>query len=130
MWGRVICGGGMMRSKLLGLLGLGLGLSAGSCFADDLASGAQIRAALAGNTVQGSMQASGDYAEFYAKDGAVKAKDYSGSWVVRGNQMCLTYGQDPETCWGVRLNGSQLIWVGGAGDEGNGAIRPGNPNGF
>lgn len=120
----------MLAKTILRATPLILGLWPLACLAGDLATGGQIKAALAGNTVRGSMQASGDYAEFYGADGAVKAKDYTGSWRIKGDQMCLTYGQDPETCWGVRLDGASVVWVGRGGDEGAGAIQKGNPNGF
>jgi hypothetical protein len=96
--------------------------------ADTAATGDQIRAAIAGNTVQGSMTASGAYTEFYAADGAIKGKDYAGTWTVEGDKMCFNYGADPATCFGVRIAGDQVTWVGATGDEGTGTILPGNPN--
>jgi hypothetical protein len=41
-----------------------------------LASGQQLKNAITDNTVQGSMDGSGRYTEFYAKDGTVRSKDY------------------------------------------------------
>ena len=96
--------------------------------ADTHATGDQITAAIAGNTVQGSMTTSGAYTEFYAADGAIRGKDYAGSWTVEGDKMCFAYGADPATCFGVRIAGDQVIWVGATGDEGTGTILPGNPN--
>ena len=98
--------------------------------AQDLASGDAIRAAIPGNTVQGSMTASGTYAEFYAPDGVIKGADYTGTWAVEGDRMCFDYGDDPATCWNVRIAGSSVTWVTGATEEGTGTILPGNPNGF
>ena len=95
-----------------------------------LASGAEIKAAISGNTVQGSLLASGDFTEFYRNDGAILAKDYNGSWAVKGDQMCFIYGEDPETCWGVEIDGAQMIWMGEGGAEGTGTIISGNPNNF
>ena len=95
-----------------------------------LASGDEIRAVVSGNTVQGSLLASGDFTEFYREDGTILAKDYSGSWVVKGNQMCFTYGEDPETCWGVEIDGAQMVWVGEGGAEGTGTVISGNPNNY
>lgn len=94
------------------------------------ATGDEIRAAISGNTVQGSMAASGGYSEFYAADGAIKAQDYTGQWSIDGSRMCFAYGQDPATCWGARISGDQVTWVGDGGDEGTGTIKAGNPNGF
>lgn len=96
--------------------------------ADTPATGDQIRAAIAGNTVQGSMTTSGAYTEFYAADGAIKGKDYAGTWTTEGDKMCFAYGTDPATCFGVRIAGDQVTWVGATGDEGTGTILPGNPN--
>ena len=103
---------------------------ASSAMAEELAKGDAIHAAIAGNTVQGSMTASGAYAEFYAADGAIKAKDYAGNWKVDGDKMCFDYGEGAATCFGLRLAGDQVTWVGDAGDEGTGTIIAGNPNGF
>ncbi len=105
-------------------------LMASPALAQDLASGGEISAALGGNTVQGSMSASGGYTEFYAPDGTIKAADYAGAWSVQDGKMCFAYGEDPATCFGVRIAGNQVTWVGEGGDEGNGTIQPGNPNGW
>ena len=53
-----------------------------------LASGQQLKNAIAGNTVQGSMDGAGRYTEFYAKDGTVRSKDYQAKWSIEG---CLLY---------------------------------------
>ncbi len=98
--------------------------------AQDLADGAAIKAAISGNTVQGSMQASGAYTEFYAADGTIKGADYAGRWSVSGDQMCFAYGEDPAQCWGVRIAGAQVTWVGPGGEEGTGQLIAGNPQGF
>jgi len=42
--------------------------------------------------------------------------------------MCFANGTDPATCYGVKLAGDQVTWVGASGDEGTGTILPGNPN--
>lgn len=99
-------------------------------FAGDLASGGAIKAALAGNTVEGSMAASGAFAEYYAPDGSIRAAEYSGVWSVKGDKMCFAYGQDPENCWSVKISGSSVEWIGEAGAEGRGKIKPGNPGGW
>ena len=102
-------------------------LAAGSALA---ASGAEIKAAIAGNTVQGSMLGTGAYAEFYAPDGAIKGKDYTGKWSVKGDSMCFQYGADPESCWGVAITGSSVTWLKDGKEDGTGTIVPGNPNNF
>ena len=67
----------------------------GNALAGATAAGDQINAAISGNTVQGSMIASGAYTEFYGTDGVIKGKDYTGKWRVSGDTMCFQYGQDP-----------------------------------
>jgi hypothetical protein len=108
-------------------LGLGMGLAA---HAQELATADAIRGAIAGNTVRGSMQASGAFEEFYSPDGKIHGADYSGEWSLKGDRMCFAYDGNPASCWGVRLNGRDLVWVGPVGDEGTGIILPGNPNGY
>ena len=101
-----------------------------SAWAADLATGEAIRAAIAGNTVQGNMLDSGAYSEFYAVDGAIKGKDYQGTWTVEGDTMCFAYGTDPAMCWNVRLDGDRVAWVKDGADKGDGTILPGNPDNF
>jgi hypothetical protein len=101
---------------------------ASPALAEGEATGDQIRATITGNTVQGSMTASGAYTEFYAADGAIKGKDYAGTWTVEGDKMCFDYGDDPATCFGLRIAGDQVTWIGATGDEGTGTVLPGNPN--
>ena len=96
--------------------------------AQDVATAAAITAAISGNTVQGSMTTSGAYTEFYGADGVIKGKDYTAVWTLEADKMCFAYGTDPATCFGVKLAGDQVTWVGASGDEGTGTILPGNPN--
>jgi hypothetical protein len=103
---------------------------AAPAFAQDLATGDQIRAAVSGNTVMGSMSASGAYTEFYAEDGTIRSADYAGRWTVEGDTMCFAYGEDPATCWSVRLSGDQVSWLVDGNVEGSGTIVAGNPNGW
>lgn len=97
--------------------------------AQPLATGSEITAAVSGNTIQGSMSASGAYTEFYAADGSIKGKDYTGVWKVEGDKMCFSYGEAPD-CWNVRLKGEAVTWVQDGVDGGSGTIVAGNPNNF
>ena len=97
--------------------------------AQDLATSAEITAAVTDKTVQGSMSASGAYTEFYAADGTIKAKDYSGTWTVEGDKMCFSYGEAPD-CWDVRIEAETVSWVKDGVDGGTGTIVAGNPNNF
>jgi hypothetical protein len=99
-------------------------------FAEGLATGDQIRAAVSGNTVMGSMSASGAYTEFYAEDGTIRSADYAGTWTIEGDTMCFAYGEDPATCWNVTLAGDQVSWLVDGMVEGSGTILAGNPNGW
>ncbi|MFO1091602.1 MAG: hypothetical protein U1E46_18660 [Hyphomicrobiales bacterium] len=98
--------------------------------AAETATGDQIKSAISGNTVQGSMVATGVYSEFYDADGTIRGKDYKGKWRVDGDRMCFAYGTDPEACWNVRLDGTTVTWVKDGKDDGTGTIVTGNPNGF
>ncbi len=98
-------------------------------FAQDLAAGDAITAAISGNTVQGSMVSSGAYTEFYGADGVIKGKDYAGKWTIDADKMCFDYGE-AVTCYSVRIAGDQVTWVADGKDDGTGTIVPGNPNNF
>ena len=93
-------------------------------------SGAAISGAISGNTIRGSMVASGGFEEYYAPDGQVRGPDYAGSWHVQGNRLCLAYDGDPPNCWAVQINGSSVLWIGASGEEGTGTILTGNPRGY
>lgn len=95
-----------------------------------LASGAQIRQAIAGNTVAGSMDASGRYTEYYAADGSVRAKGYKARWSIEGNSMCWVYEGQPKDCWQAEIKGRRVRWVKDGKVLGNGAVAKGNPNGY
>jgi hypothetical protein len=97
--------------------------------AQDLATGAAITAAISGNTVQGSMTASGAYTEFYAADGTIRGQGYTGTWTVEGDAMCFDYGEGKD-CWNVRIDGEAVTWVQDGADGGTGTIVAGNPNNF
>jgi hypothetical protein len=97
--------------------------------AQTMVTGDQIKAAISGNTVQGSMVAGGAYTEFYQVDGLIKGADYTGKWNVKDDQMCFDYG-DGASCWSVRLEGVTVTWVKDGVDDGTGTIVIGNPNGY
>lgn len=110
-------------------LALTLVLAAGPALAETMATGAEITAAISGNTVQGSMSASGGYTEFYAADGTIKGKDHTGAWTIEGDTMCFNYGDAPDF-WSVRIDGEAVTWVQNGVDGGTGTIVAGNPNNF
>ena len=123
-----------MKSRSLALSGLAAAAAiaavlAGAAAADKL-SGAQIRQAVVGNTVQGTMEGSGDYAEFYEQDGTIKAQTYSGAWTIEGDEMCFQYGSDPRQCWEVAREGDTLQWIKDGKVDGTGTLAPGNPHNY
>ena len=94
------------------------------------ATGSEITAAIKDNTVQGSMDASGAYTEFYAEDGTVFGPDYKAAWSVEGDQMCWVYEGSPKDCWDAGIEGDQIQWIKDGTSQGTGTILPGNPNSF
>jgi hypothetical protein len=116
-----------MKAKILLAYAL---LLAGTGAAGAAATGEEIRAAIAGNTVQGNMDASGPYAEYYDPSGAIKGKDYVGQWSVEGDLMCFAYQDTPKECWNVDINGTQVRWIKNGASQGTGTIIRGNPGGL
>lgn len=96
----------------------------------EMATGEQIKSAITGNTVQGSMDASGAYTEYYAADGTAFGKDYKAKWSVEGDTMCWVYDGTPKDCWGVEIAGDQIRWVKDGKAQGTGTVVTGNPNNF
>jgi hypothetical protein len=98
-------------------------------FAQDLATGDAIKAAIADKTVQGSMVESGAYTEFYAADGTIRGDGYTGTWTVENDQMCFNYGEGA-SCWSARIDGETVTWVKDGKDDGTGTLISGNVNNF
>lgn len=124
-----------MRSKSLAFSGLLAAAAvafalAGSATAADKLSGAQIKATVAGNTVQGKMEGTGPYAEFYDKNGTIKGEGYVGAWTIEGDTMCFQYGSDPKACYGVAKDGGGIQWIKDGKVDGTGTVAPGNPNNY
>jgi hypothetical protein len=118
---RVLCG----LSSAVVLL-----LASASAPAADKLNGEQIRAAVSGNTVQGTMEGTGAYSEFYSTDGMIKGDGYTGVWAIEGDAMCFQYGSDPKSCWEVVKDGDIIQWLKDGKIEGTGTVAPGNPNSF
>ena len=116
-----------MTSKLLLAVALVLA-AAGTAFG--AATGDQIRSAISDTTVTGNMDASGPYAEFYQADGAIKGKDYTGTWTIVDDTMCFAYPDTPTACYAVEVEGDQVRWLKDGKSLGTGTIVKGNTNGF
>ena len=102
----------------------------GAPAAAEILSGDQIWSTLAGNTVEGAMEATGAYVEFYDPAGVVRGKDYQGHWTIEGNSMCFEYTGSPKECWQVGRDNGAIEWLQGGEVYGMGRLVPGNPNGF
>ena len=102
----------------------------GAASAAEMLTDEQIRALVAGNTVQGAMVATGAYVEFYQADGTIKGKDYTGVWGIDGDKMCFQYGSDPKSCWQVARDGDAVQWIKDGKVDGTGTVVKGNPNHF
>lgn len=98
--------------------------------AAEILSGDQIWSTLAGNTVEGAMEATGAYVEFYDPAGVVRGRDYQGRWTVEGDSMCFEYTGSPKECWQVGRHEGAIEWLQGGEVHGMGRLVPGNPNGF
>ena len=105
-------------------------LAVAAAQAADKLKGQQIRAAVSGNTVQGTMEGTGAYAEFYQNDGVIKGDGYTGVWAIEGDAMCFQYGSDPKACWEVVRDGDLIQWLKDGKIEGSGTVAPGNPNNY
>ena len=103
---------------------------ASPALAQDTATGAQITAAISGNTVQGGMVDTGAYTEFYDVDGMIKGEGYTGLWTIKGDTMCFVYGTDPATCYGVAIAEGEVSWILDGAVLGTGLLVVGNPNGY
>lgn len=118
-------------ARTLSFLVLCVGMSSiSSANAQTTSSGAGIASAISGNTLKGTMAASGGFEEFFAVDGQIRSNDYSGSWTIDGKRLCLSYDGDPASCWELVIDGANVTWIGRYGEEGSGIIIPGNPKGF
>lgn len=92
----------------------------------DTLSGSEIEALIAGNTVGGTMEDSGEYAEFYAADGTIHGDGYTGEWSVEDDAMCFDYG-DGASCYEIAADGNQVEWIKDGEVDGTGMVSDGNP---
>lgn len=119
-----------MKNLLLSVFLLLSGISVASAGGHAKASGEKILEMIGGNTVQGSMLSGSKYTEYYAEDGMIRGDGYTGTWRVVENQMCFKYGEDPEYCWSVEIEGEDVTWIADGKKDGTGTIVIGNPNNF
>lgn len=70
------------------------------------------------------------FSEYYAPDGTIKAEGYTGKWRATDGAMCFQYGDTPERCFDVSIDGPSMVMYMEGKIDGNGMLIPGNPNGF
>lgn len=105
---------------------LPLGASAGKA-----PSAEEVSAAVSDHTYQGSMSSGGSgFAEYYAPDGTIRGEGYSGEWRVEDGAMCFKYGDKPESCFEVRIDGPSMVMYKDGEIDGNGMLIEGNPLDF
>lgn len=123
-----------MREKSLAGFAAAFLMSAAAAMpasADEAPTADEVRAAVSDHTYQGSMSvADSGFAEYYAPDGSISAKGYSGKWRADDGMMCFQYGSDPERCFEVRFNGPSMEMYKDGAIDGNGMLIEGNPNNF
>lgn len=91
----------------------------------------EISAAVSDSTYQGTMSAATSaFAEYYAPDGSIRADGYSGSWRTEDGLMCFQYGDKPEKCLGIELDGPSMVMFKDGEVAGNGMLLDGNPHDF
>ena len=121
------------RSLHTGSASLGAALLAGafcaSAGAAELPSKADISAAVSNKTYQGSMLDNG-FTEYYDADGNIRGKDYTGKWRASDGTMCFQYGDNPENCWQVQIDGPAMTMYKDGKIDGNGILVDGNPHNF
>lgn len=86
--------------------------------------GAEIKAALVGNTFQGGMGGA-DYASYFAEDGTYKDKSGGGKYTIEGDAVC--YPGTDFGCYQATIKGEMLEWSKDGKSEGSGSILKGNP---
>ena len=89
----------------------------------------QIAEAIGDKTYQGSMTADA-FAEYYAADGTIRGDGYTGRWRAEDGSLCYRYGEAPETCWGVRIDGPAMTLLKDGRPDGSGMLIDGNPLDF
>lgn len=99
--------------------------------ADQALTGEEILAAVSDHSYQGSMSKPGSvFVEYYAPDGSIRAVAYSGQLRAEDGAMCFQYGDKPERCFGVTIEGPSMVMYKDGQIDGNGMLIPGNPNDF
>ncbi|MBX2869084.1 MAG: hypothetical protein KTR18_10430 [Acidiferrobacterales bacterium] len=89
----------------------------------------EIAKSVSDHTYQGSMTDSA-FAEYYAPDGSIHGKNYSGKWRTEDNKMCFQYGDKAENCWDIETRDSSMTMIKDGVVDGNGMLVKGNVHGY
>lgn len=99
--------------------------------AGDKPTAEEIASAVSDHTYQGSMSKPGSgFAEYYAPDGTIRGDGYMGKWRTEDGVMCFQYGEKPESCFEVTVNGPSMVMYKNGEIDGNGMLIEGNPHEF
>ncbi len=96
--------------------------------AGDMATGAEIKAYLSGNTLQGST-GTDPFAEYYDADGTIRGDGYSAKWKVEGDTGCMDYGNG-FGCWTAIIHEEGAIWIKEGEADAASMLLQGNPNNY
>ena len=113
----------------IGLAAVALMTPSVAANAGEMAKADEIAAAVSGKSLQGSMLKDA-FVEYYHPDGTIKGRNYTGKWRVTDKAMCFQYGDNPESCWALEINGPAVTLYKDGKVDGNGILIDGNPNNF
>lgn len=116
---------------MLRILATCLALSAAPALAQpNPATGAEIEAAIAGNTVYSEIDEAGTTRDFFSGDGEMRG-DFDGdsTWTIEDDALCMTFNGASD-CWQLAIDGDRITWLRDGEEAGTGEIRAGNPEGF
>lgn len=108
-------------------------------FAEEMATGDELYAAIVGNTILGVLQDK-TYASYYGMDGRVltdfdstddsRTADIVGTWKIEGDRFCTSYSADDPICMEVRLDGDKITFFMYGMEQSTSTILRDNPHGL
>jgi len=105
---------------------MGFLMATGLANAASAPSAEAIADAVSDHSYQGSMsEANSAFNEYYAPDGTIHGKGYTGEWTTKDGEMCFAYGEAP-TCYGVSIDGPSMVLRQDGAIKGNGMLVEGN----
>ena len=94
--------------------------------------GAEIEAAIAGNTVDTEIDGAGSSLDYFAEDGEMRNADETDatwSWTIEDDALCMDFDNGTD-CWELAIAGDNITWLREGTPAGTGEIRAGNPEGL